>query len=90
MGEDSARDFKSWKNWQQIIDYCNLLVARRPNTDNFDLDSDLSPSLYYIEHHPVEISSTKVRNQITKQQDITELVPSTVATFIQENNLYQN
>ena len=90
IGEDSARDFKSWKNWEQIVDYCDLLVARRPNTDGFTLDSKLSPHTYYIDHEPVEISSTEVRKRVANEQDITDLVPEEIIEIIKSNDLYKN
>lgn len=89
VGGDSLRDFKKWKDWQKILDYADLLVARRPSADIENIDEDLKDHLHFIDHEPVQISSTMIRNTVANGYDISGLVPSSVKKIIDNENLYR-
>lgn len=89
IGEDSARNFHKWYKWQQILEYCELLIARRPSPEEMDLDPKITNKAHIIDHNPVSISSTEIRENAMKNGDISDLVPTSVNTFIKENNLYK-
>jgi nicotinate-nucleotide adenylyltransferase len=90
MGEDSISDFKQWKDWEKIIDFCELLVARRPSAQTLDLDPEIAEHTHFIDHQPVDISSTDIRDQIAEGKDISALVPEQVQDIIEKANLYNN
>lgn len=90
IGEDSLREFKQWKDWQSILDYCELLVARRPEDNELKIDPDIAPKTHFVDHEPVAISSTSIRQAVGKGQDISQQVPSEVQRLIQHYNLYKN
>ncbi len=92
LGEDSLRDFKQWKDWEKILDYCELLVARRPNTKakQRELGPKLASRTHFIDHQPIETSSTEIRNRISEGKDISHLVPQEVKKIIEQKNLYRN
>ncbi len=90
IGEDSLREFKQWKNWESILDYCELLVARRPESNALELDPVISQQTHFVDHDVVDISSTRIRRSVIKGQDISSLVPSQVHHLIQHFNLYKN
>lgn len=43
MGQDSLLSLPTWNHWQTLLDYCHLLICRRPGyaekTDNAELQS---------------------------------------------------
>lgn len=43
MGQDSLLSLPTWNNWKTLLDYCHLLVCRRPGyaekTDNLELQA---------------------------------------------------
>jgi len=90
IGGDSLRDFKTWKDWKKILDYCDLLVARRPSERKVDLDADLVEQTHFVDHDPINISSTLVRKAVADGDDISELVPAKVQGLIREYNLYKD
>ncbi len=92
LGEDSLQDFKQWKDWEKILDYCELLVARRPNTKakQWELGPKLASKTHFVDHHPIETSSTEIRNRISEGRDISHLVPKEVKKIIEQKNLYRN
>jgi len=90
IGEDSLRDFKSWHKWQNILDYCELLVARRPvDIDKETIDEIIAQKTHYVSHQPVDISSTEIRKAVAEGNSISEWVPQAVEKLIKEHNLYK-
>lgn len=90
LGEDSVRDFKEWKDWKEILDYCELLVARRPSNQELQLDSDIVSKSHFVTHNPIAISSTKIRNCLAEGKEISAFVPQEVEEIIKRENLYLN
>lgn len=88
LGGDSLRDFKKWKDWQKILEYCTLLVAQRPNLELPNIDVSIKKHTLFIDHTPIAISSTKVRNASKSGKDISAMVPDSVRKIISEENLY--
>lgn len=43
MGQDSLLSLPTWNNWKTLLDYCHLIICRRPGyaekTDNVELQS---------------------------------------------------
>jgi len=91
IGEDSLADFKQWHRYMEILEHCDLLVAKRPDTQygKDDIDPDIYKHIYFVEHKPVDISSTELRNKIRIGDKIDRLVPLPVRKFIQSHQLYR-
>lgn len=89
MGEDSVADFKNWKDWKEILYYCDLLVARRPVDDAIELDPAVAEKTHFIDHEPIAISSTDIRERIEEGKDISGLIPEQVEDIICRAELYQ-
>lgn len=88
IGEDSLRDFKKWKDWQNILCHSDLLVAQRPSADTKNIDNLIRKHLHFIDHEPIQVSSTSIRNAVADGEDISGLVPSTVKNIIENEQLY--
>lgn len=89
LGEDSARDFKDWHRWKDILSYCNLLVASR-STDKPDaLQEPIKSQARFVPHQPIDISSTEIRQLVKQGKDVSSLVPPTAAYAIENDSLYQ-
>lgn len=88
LGEDSLKEFKSWYKWEEILKACSLLVARRPDQQEADIPEDLKMHTNFIDHHPVDISSTEIRNRLKAGKAVDGLLPATVLAYIKMNNLY--
>ena len=86
LGADSFKNFKTWFKWEEIIDLVSILIASRPGYSAFD--NELRDKVFFVEHEEIKISSTKVREKIYNEDDVTELVPKHVLSYIHEHNLY--
>lgn len=89
IGGDSLKQFKSWHKWDEILGYCELLVAQRPSAEKVFPDDSIAAKTHYVVHHPMEVSSTEIRERVSKGKSISEFVPSAVEKLIKKYNLYR-
>lgn len=95
MGEDSLYDFPKWYQPSEIAALANIIVACRP-----DVESDFAELLqkrreefhnpfYRLNMDLLAISSTEIRERLKNGLPITDIVPKTVAAYIEQHHLYQ-
>lgn len=89
LGSDSAQHFTQWYQWQKILSYCELLIAARPSAKDMELDQEIAQKAHFIDHQPISVSSTEVRNKVSSAQDIVDFVPAPVEKIIHQQNLYE-
>lgn len=89
IGEDSLVNFTSWYKWQNILKQVSLLVASRPDVDKKKPASISSSNIKWVDHEPVNISSTRLRDKLKKGEKTDFLLPPKVMAYIKKNNLYQ-
>lgn len=95
IGEDNLSHFHKWKNYEQILQYYELLIYPRPASRHSDPDSSGEESLLKhpsIKHFPkplIEISSTEIRSRVKNKKSIQYFVPDAVAQYIEKYGLYQ-
>lgn len=92
VGEDSFREFDSWKDVDALYSLCDIAVfARSPL-----LVQDSSPDELQRKEHikfidfSCSMSSTAIRELVASGQSIASLVPSSVHHYINEHGLYRN
>jgi len=86
LGEDSLQYFHKWHKYHDILEECTLLVVDRPGSDHGDVDSYILEKSIFVDHKPMNISSTEIRrapNTATLMK-----LPDDVLNYIQKNNLY--
>lgn len=94
MGADQLRKLSTWYRWQDIFNHARLLVFNRdkPFSQTELNNSPIKNFLPYIQIIPFAssgISSTHIRQLVQKNQTINHLVPSPVAQYIYEHQLYR-
>jgi nicotinate-nucleotide adenylyltransferase len=89
IGYDSFASFQSWYEWEQILKLCTLLVVNRPSGGAEPKNDKLLDNAVFIEHQPMEVSSSEIRTRIAEGKPITRLVPHSVEKFIKEERLYE-
>lgn len=88
MGEDSLSEFHTWMNYRDLIKQCELLVAKRPGHSHQEVDSEILEQTHFVEHIPVNISSTEIRKKLKQGKNISEEVPEKVLDIIMKEGLY--
>jgi len=89
LGYDSYINFKKWKNYEYILDNAKLIIADRPDPNNSS--KDIKPSYCISKLCPrMDLSSTKIREMVSKKIDIKYLVNEEVRHYISDNGLYMS
>ena len=103
IGLDSLYSFTSWKNWENILSLCSLLVLERQLnaslTLNKKLESKISSDfedffsshgkILILKNDLINISSTDVRLKIKNNENLTGLVDEEVQKYILNKSLYK-
>lgn len=96
IGEDSLLAIETWYRWKDFLSMTNLAVYRRPDSDDRQADMQVKKmlSLGYkvklFEGDSLDISSTKIRQQVSLNEDISSYVSEKVNKYIRENKLYRS
>lgn len=83
LGEDSLQAFSTWHRYKDILEWVPLLAARRPGFDSAEADPEILERTIFIDHKPIDISSTGIRNRVNEQ-----LLPREVVNYIRKHKLY--
>ena len=91
VGEDSYREFSSWKDYEKLFSLCDIAVFQRPSKDGGLRSSDCPEQAGSIEviDFSYAVSSTEIRELIADGQNISRFVPLSVHRYIMENGLYR-
>ncbi|RYY65591.1 MAG: nicotinate (nicotinamide) nucleotide adenylyltransferase [Comamonadaceae bacterium] len=92
MGEDQAAGFTGWHAWQDIAALAVLGVAARGDAAGAGIAQ--LRGLPGVRVEPLRLprmpdSATHIRARLTAGQDISELVPPPVASYIARHHLYR-
>jgi nicotinate-nucleotide adenylyltransferase len=94
MGWDSLEKFADWREPGRIIDMCCIVAVPRPGCGRPDLERleakvpGIATRVVLTDGPLVDISSTSIRDTVSRGQSIDHLVPAAVAEYIQEHHLY--
>ena len=80
LGSDAAKNLDKWHRSKDLLAAVKVLVVKRPGSTASDYDE--------ISIKALDISSTMVRQSISKRENISSLLPAKVVTFIREFGLY--
>jgi nicotinate-nucleotide adenylyltransferase len=107
MGSDAFLGLPAWHRWQELLDYCHIIVAHRPGfavTENMpvslkafwdgsattqiaDLSRKNAGHILMQPITPLDISATKIREDMKKNLIPRYLMPQSVIAYINENGL---
>ena len=100
LGEDQLLKFKSWKNWNWLLENLVLVLCRRPE-DSVRKNksfSCLSATIKSLEEYggkimvldmsPDNVSSSRIRDFIRKRQDPLDILDKDVYEYAKKNKLY--
>lgn len=85
LGEDSAENFKSWKNYKDILKLCKIVIFKRKGYKNNLIENEVIE----LEHKYLFYSSTDIREKVKNNKSIHRDVPMEVEKIIKEEKLYK-
>jgi nicotinate-nucleotide adenylyltransferase len=86
IGGDNLEQFKSWKNYDKILDYFQLIVYPRGGSESSVLWNH--KHVLKINAPVLHISATYIRGCIQKGQSIKYLLPDNVEQLIAQRKFY--
>lgn len=90
IGGDMLFSFDTWYKYESVLKESTVCAVAREN-DSFTDMVEFANKLGRVKVLPtnvVEVSSTDIRERLAKGEDVSALLPSEVADYIRENNLY--
>ena len=88
-GADAIATIGSWQEPAAIAELAHLVAVSRPG--HTLIEPPLPPGSWsWVEIPALAISSTDIRNRVTRGEPIDYLVPNAVAQFIAKRGLYRN
>lgn len=95
-GGDCLMNIESWRNVPEILSLCQFVVVTRPGVDNDKLikqrdyiSSKYNSNIVFLEVDGINISSTEIREKISKGEDVSKYLNTEVQKIIADNNLYK-
>jgi len=88
IGSDSLAQFKSWRQWGDILKESRVVVARRPRFEKTDIDADLIDQVTFLNLPRMEISSTEIRDRFYSDRMTRFYVPAVISDYIKKHKLY--
>lgn len=96
-GTDMFLYIEKWKDFRYLLDNTVLVCASREKDDKdkiFEykkrLEELYNAKIILLDNNVIDVSSTMIRAEITKNQDVSKFLPSNVFSYIKENELYKN
>lgn len=93
IGADSFATLDTWKDYQQLQDYAQLVVLPRNDSSNTANIPNKNKGVYFAKTPQVNISSTQVRSILfnpalkgkIREQDLSGLLPEVIIEYIQRD-----
>ena len=84
-GSDNINDFKTWKNYEYILNNFKVLVIPR-NNEKINIKSS---NIILTDVKADNLSSTYIRNNIKNIKNTDDLIDKKVLDYIKERNFYE-
>jgi nicotinate-nucleotide adenylyltransferase len=89
IGADQYAGLHTWRDWRELLARVTLAVANRPGCMP-PVDAAVLRQPHRVVPLPMlDISATDIRSRLTRGQDVSELVPAAVASYIDSHHLYR-
>ncbi|MEI6748130.1 MAG: nicotinate (nicotinamide) nucleotide adenylyltransferase [Bacteroidales bacterium] len=86
-GTDMLPSLHKWKNWEAILEYYQLYLYPRHDSDSHELTRH--PSVTLVKAPRMEISSSFIRESIRQGKNMAYFLPEKVFQYIGEMHFYE-
>lgn len=88
IGTDNVHEMWTWRNPEEILDLCTVVVATRSGFEPDPADRPLTDRMRFVLTPSIEISSTEIRARVAAGKPIAYWVPPAVEHYIRTYGLY--
>ena len=101
IGTDMYQEIETWKNFRKLFELAHLVIVNRPG---FRFRTDVAPyqilnekqqvtlpketMVFYLPFIHQPISSTEIRDERKRGEQVSQWLPPTVWSYIEKNKLY--
>jgi nicotinate-nucleotide adenylyltransferase len=95
VGWDSLVEMPHWRRPGKLIQLCKLVAVTRPGLSRPDLETlelsvpGIKRNVVWLDIPPIEISSSDIRDRVSRGMSIHGLVPGVVERYIKGKKLYR-
>jgi nicotinate-nucleotide adenylyltransferase len=90
IGVDNLTDFQKWKNPEKIFRLAHVVVLQRPGNEDKAAVEKYKDKIILLDTPRYDISSTMIRNAISRGESVKDLMPDGVMQIIEKYHLYQS
>ena len=90
IGWDSYLYLEKWKKFEDFIKKINIIVMKRDDDRINEALSNYEGRIYFASNREFVVSSTKIRDLLTSDGDVSSMIDSNVERYIKENGVYIN
>ena len=78
------KNFKTWKNYKELLKICKLIVFRRNDDEDKEIDKEFlkNSNIIILKNEYYNYSSTEIREKVKNGEDISNLVNKNVEKII--------
>ena len=91
IGSDMLFSFREWYRYESVLKESTVCAVAREDdsfTDMKEFANDIG-RVKVLQTNVVDVSSTEIRERLMSGGDVSELLPHSVAEYIEENKLYR-
>ena len=88
IGEDNYKIFDTWKDYEKILSKYKILIYPRKGTLK-ENPYKINDNIMFIGGPKIDLSSTNIRNIVSRKTEPKDLISNKVMEYINNNNLYQ-
>ncbi len=98
-GTDMLLSFEKWYRFAAILSMCTVVCMRREENAEtgvklaekiVELKEQCAADVRLIDAPPLEVSSTEIREKLSRGENVNDLLPTDVYRYIKEKGLYLN
>ncbi len=89
IGSDNIDDLPRWHRIDELVEIVEFICVARPGYSAETLPEITGLKLRFVEGHPIEISSSEIRDRMKAGNNIDLFLPPKVFNYIQTNKLYR-
>lgn len=98
-GTDMLLSFEKWYRFADILSMCTVVCIRREENAEtgvklaekiVELKEQCAADVRLIDAPPLEVSSTEIREKLSRGENVNDLLPTDVYRYIKEKGLYLN
>ncbi len=90
MGSDNLHTMHTWREPEAIFKLCQVVVYERTNYPIADTPLEFRDQSIILNTPIIDISASKIRKMVNRNQSIRYLVPKDVELYIEKHELYKS